>query len=504
MSVRESAQPVGAPAPFRLYNTLSRTVEPFVPLKAGHVGLYVCGMTVYDEAHLGHARAMVVFDTFVRYLRHRGWNTTFVRNFTDVDDKIIDRARERGEDPLALAQAYVDAFRRDAAGLELIAPDAEPRVTTSMDDIRAMIADLIAKGHAYVADGSVWFSVSTSPNYGELSGQDPDQLRNSDVGSKRDGRDFAVWKGAKSGEPAWPSPWGPGRPGWHIECSAMIQANLGPAIDIHGGGLDLVFPHHENEIVQSECASGHRPFVRYWMHNGLLTLADGRKMGKSLGNAVNIRHLLTEFPAESLRLYYLQTHYRSPLPWTDGAQVESLGMLARLYDAREAAEAMGGTGRADDVARDLGPEAVDALALARGFTTKFFAALDEDFNTAQALGHAFELARATNRLANHKSAKKRGGPIAAEILTAFALLASLGLLTHNTAEFQAEVKQKRLSAMGLATTDVERLLDARQAARAAKDWAQADTLRGELERYGIVVMDRPEGVEWRVRLADAG
>jgi cysteinyl-tRNA synthetase len=491
--------------PFRLYNTLTRTIEDFQPLEPGHVGLYVCGMTVYDHAHVGHARAMVVFDAFVRYLRHRGWDVTFVRNFTDVDDKIIRRAGERGEDPLALADYYIQAFHEDVAALGLIAPDQEPRVTGSMASIQAMIQRLLDKGHAYVADGSVWFSVETFPDYGALSRQKVDELRSADeVAGKRNPADFALWKAAKPGEPSWDSAWGKGRPGWHIECSAMAGDCLGTTIDIHGGGLDLVFPHHENEIAQSECGNGER-YVRYWMHNGLLTMSGGQKMGKSLGNVINMRDALSAFPAEALRLYYLQNQYRSPLPWGNDALPEALGMLMRLYDARETAAAMEGSEDADQVVASLGADARRALELGKSFSDRFYAAMDNDFNTAMALGHLFELSRAINRFSRHKKARKRGGPVVAPGLRAFELVkGALGLMTMDTQAFHEEVKQKRLAAMGVDRDEVERMLIERVLARKNKEWARADAIREELEHRSIMVMDTPEGVDWRVRVYQPG
>lgn len=496
------------PAPFRLYNTRTRRVEGFEPLVAGQVGLYVCGMTVYDEAHIGHARAMVVFDTFVRYLRHREWTVRFVRNFTDVDDKIIRRANERGEDVKVLAQRYVDNFHRDMRELGLATPDVEPRVTTSIDKIVTLIGTLVERGNAYAVDGNVWFDVPSCPTYGALSGQQVTELRSEDPDSgKRHPADFALWKAAKPGEPAWDSPWGPGRPGWHVECSAMAWDTLGPTIDIHGGGLDLVFPHHENEVAQSECA--HQVmYARYWMHNGLLTMKSGEKMGKSLGNVVDIHDALREFPAEALRLYYLQNHYRSPLPYDADALCEALGMLGRLYEAREVAEKLvGGVGSfvdedPDDAARALGTDAMRVLELGRNFRAQFYATLDDDFNTSAALGHAFELARAINRLSNHKKAAKRGGPIVAPALEALGLLAgALGLLTLTTPEFQAEIKAKRLPLLGLTAPEVDALVTERTAARVARDWARADEIRARLEAHRIAVMDRADGSEWRVRLS---
>ena len=318
---------------------------------------------------------------------------------------------------------------------------------------------------------------------------------------KRSPSDFGLWKAVKPGEPSWESPWGPGRPGWHIECSAMAYETLGATIDIHGGGIDLVFPHHENEVAQSECAHGAAPYAKYWMHNGMLTMASGQKMGKSLGNVFNIRAALELFSAEALRIYYLQVHYRSSLPWSIDALPDALALLARLYEAMETAQKLGGDEDAAAVAKDLGPDAQRALELAEGFAARFYGAMDDDFNTAMALGYAFELARAFNRFANHKKAAKRGGPIAKKLLAAFAVVRdALGLLAMEPEAFIDEVKAKRLPQLGLTKDDVEAKLAARSAARVDKDWARADELRAELEQAGIQVMDRADRVDWRVRL----
>ena len=490
--------------PFKIYNTLSRKIEDFTPIDEGKIRLYVCGMTVYDHCHVGHARAMVTFDTFVRYLRHRNWDVTFVRNFTDVDDKIIARAAETGEEPIKLAERYIDAFHADANGLGLLMPDEEPRVSTSIQDIQDLITKLMDQGFAYVEEGNVWFSVETFKGYGKLSGQKVDELRNpDDFAGKRAAADFALWKAAKPGEPTWESPWGPGRPGWHIECSAMACKTLGETVDIHGGGLDLVFPHHENEVAQSECGHG-KNYVNYWMHNGLLTMTSGQKMGKSLGNVINVHAALDEFPAEALRIYYLQNLYRSPLPWNEEALPDALAMLARLYEAREVAEAMGGEEDPDTVASQLGADAIAVLELGRAFEQKFHDAVDHDFNTAKGLAHLYELSRAINRLGNHKKAKKRGGPVVREALNAFKLVNSaLGLMGMSSADFQEEVKAKRMTAMGLSKSQVEGLIADRMAARESKDWAKADAIRDELEALNVAVMDRVDGCDWRVRLVPA-
>ncbi|MFK7927972.1 MAG: cysteine--tRNA ligase [Myxococcota bacterium] len=510
--------------PLRLYNTQSRKIETVQPIEPGTLRLYVCGMTVYDHCHVGHARAMLVYDALVRYLRYRGWDVRFARNITDIDDKILAKAAAEGTDVQTIADRYIQSFHDDMAALGNVEPDFEPRVSQTLDEIRGMIGALIERGHAYAADGTVWFDVRSYEAYGKLSGQKVDELRSEDPeGGKRFGADFALWKAARPGDVSWPSPWGAGRPGWHIECSAMAEAALGNTIDIHGGGLDLVFPHHENEIAQSECAHG-STFVNLWMHNGMLTVdtgtkAGGRadraareasdedaeqvdtKMGKSKGNAFVIRNALQLVPAETIRLYYLQTHYRSPLPWNDDALMESLSMLARLYEAREQAEGWRGEEKPDDVARSIGSDAMTVLSLGRAFEEALHNSLDHDFNTAKALGLAFELARAINRLGNHKKVAKRAGPIVAPALKAFGTLSeALGLLSMSSAEFQAEVRVKRLAAMGVPESAVQALLDQRLQARADKDWTRADALRDELDGMGIVVMDTADGLSWKVKL----
>lgn len=489
------------PAPFRLYNSISKKTEDFQPIEEGKVRLYVCGMTVYDHIHVGHGRAMVVFDAFVRYLRYRGWDVHFVRNFTDVDDKIINRAAKKGIEPMELAEHYIQSFHEDVGALGLIEPSEEPRVSTSIPDIIDLTQRLIERGNAYTADGSVWFSVKSFDEYGKLSGQNVDKLQSADSASgKKHPADFALWKAVKPGEPSWESPWGAGRPGWHIECSAMANCCLGEEIDIHGGGLDLVFPHHENEIAQSEAASG-KPFARYWMHNGLLTMTGGQKMGKSLGNVINIRDALKEYPAEAIRLYLLQNHYRSAIPWSSTALLEALSMLARLYEAIEVGEQMKGQEKPDDVAKSLGEDAQTVLDLGRKFIDTMLHDLDEDFNTSAALGHAFELARAINRFSAHKKAKKRGGPVVTPALQGLKEFSrALGLLTSDTQSFQEDVKEKRLRVMGLNRNQIEALLEERNQARKEKNWSRSDQIRDELEAQDIVVMDTPQGVDWRIKL----
>ena len=488
-------------APFTIYDTASKSIQRFKPVKPGHVGLYVCGMTVYDHAHIGHARAFVLFDVITRYLRYRGWRVTLVRNFTDIDDKIIHRAAQTGQEPEAVAEQYVSSFAEDADALGLVRPDVEPRVTDHIDDIIALIARLVERGAAYASGGSVWFSVPDDADYGRISGQGPGSpAPGSDTSAKRNPADFALWKAHRPGEPSWDSPWGPGRPGWHIECSAMSMRYLGDTLDIHGGGTDLIFPHHENEAAQSIAATG-KPYCNHWMHNGLLTIK-GSKMGHSAGNFITVKALLARYPAQALRLYYLQNHYRSPLLWSATALDEALSMLARLYEAIEVGRQLSGTGDADAVAWNMGHAAQTVLRLGQEFPDRLHEAMDADFNTAAMLGHAFALARAINRFAAQRGARKRGGPVVAPALAALVRLSeATGLLAQSSAEFWAEVSVKRLSDLELTEAQVIERIAARRAARERQDWPAADRLRADLLADGIAVFDQPDGsTTWRVRV----
>ena len=501
-------------APIRIYNTLSRTVEDFQPREAGKIGMYVCGMTVYDYCHIGHARTMLAFDVIVRHLRHRGYDVRYVRNHTDVDDKIIARAKERGIDALALSREFIGHLEDDLGRLGLRAPDFEPKVSESMAEIVELIRALVDRGHAYLAaNGDVYFSVESDADYGHLSGKRTDDLRAGErvavETAKKNPLDFALWKAASGdpAEPVWESPWGPGRPGWHIECSAMSRRLLGESFDIHGGGIDLVFPHHENEIAQSECGTGSHPYVRYWMHAGHLTFprvgADGsvelEKMSKSLGNVLRIRDILDQVPAEALRLLYLGTHYRSPLPYSAESLTAAVVSLDRLYTAKETALAIAAGGSAPIA--QLGEVAAEVHALGSAFTARFDAAMDDDFNTAEAIGHLFELVRVVNRFGNDKKARAKGALAIAPAVAAFALAGDvLGIGAQAPQAFFDEVKEKRLTAQGRSVAEVEARIEARAAARTAKDWAEADRLRAELDADGIVVMDSPTGSTWRMRV----
>jgi cysteinyl-tRNA synthetase len=489
----------------RVHNTMSRSVEELEPRHPGKVGLYVCGMTVYDYTHIGHARAMMAFDVVVRHLRHRGYDVHFVRNHTDIDDKVIARAARLGVEPITLSRQFIDALEEDLDALGMVRPTVTPKVTEHVPEIVDLIQSLMDSGHAYKADnGDVYFAVESFPDYGRLSGKKVDELRAGERVAvelaKHHPADFALWTahGGDETEPSWPSPWGPGRPGWHIECSAMARKHLGDTFDLHGGGIDLVFPHHENEIAQSECGTGQRPMARYWLHNGHLTL-DQEKMSKSLGNIVRIRDILREVPAEALRLLYLETHYRSPLPYASDRLVEALRALDRMYSAKETIEAAGG--EADPAA--LGEAAVDAHRLGTEFPARFYAAMDEDFNTAGAVGHFFDLVRAVNRFGNDKKVRAKGGRALAPAKAAFALVAEvLGVAAMSPQAFFDDVKVKRLAAAGKSAADVDAKVAERAAARAGKDWARADALRVELDAEGIVVMDGQDGSTWRMRIGE--
>ena len=496
-----------SPSTLRLTNTLSRKVEPFEPAEPGKVSMYVCGMTVYDYCHIGHARAMITFDLVYRWLLERGYDVTYIRNHTDVDDKIIARAAELGEPPLDLAARFITYLDEDLARLGVKTPTAEPKVSESIDGIVAMVETLVDKGHAYAVDGDVYFAVESFEDYGKLSGKKLADLRAGErVGidsRKRHPGDFALWKSAKPGEISWTSPWGEGRPGWHIECSVMSTTALGTSFDIHGGGIDLVFPHHENEIAQSECATGHAPYARYWMHNGHVTMGE-TKMSKSLGNFIRIRDILDQVPAEALRLLYAESHYRSPLPYSSDRLMESVVALDRLYHAKEVLETMAArepAASASDLVRDLGEPAEELHARSTGFAALVSASMDDDFNTAATVGHLFELVRAVNRFGNNKKWLKRSAALAGPALEAFALAARvLGIGALSSEEWFCEVRTRRLAALGKTEQDIQARIDARIEARNARDWDAADAIREELDALGVVLMDGPAGTSWRMKV----
>jgi cysteinyl-tRNA synthetase len=438
--------------------------------------MYVCGMTVYDLCHLGHARVLVVFDVVYRYLKRAGFDVTYVRNITDIDDKIIRRAAENGEPIDALTDRYIDAMHEDAAALGVLPPDAEPRATAHMEEIVAMIERLLANGHAYSADnGDVYYAVASFPGYGRLSGKDPQDLRAGarvEVGeAKRDPLDFALWKASKPGEPAWDSPWGPGRPGWHIECSAMSTSCLGNHFDIHGGGADLQFPHHENEIAQSEGATG-EPFVNVWMHNGFVRINE-EKMSKSLGNFFTVREILARYQPEEIRYFILTSHYRSPLNYDDEHLDNARAALTRLYTAlRGLPAAQAGT---------------DA-AVGDPYRQRFDAAMDDDFNTPEALAVLFDLAREINRVRDDDPAS--ASALAARLRE---LGAALGLLGQDAEAYL----RAGVGGQGPSDGEIEALIRRRADARRDRDFAEADRIRDELQQAGVVLEDGSAGTTWR-------
>ena len=458
-----------------IYNTLTRRNETFIPIEPGKVRMYVCGMTVYDYCHLGHARVMVVFDMVARWLRRSGYAVAYVRNVTDIDDKIIKRAAENGELIVTLTERFIDAMHEDERALGVLPPDIEPRATLSIDDMLDMIRTLEEKQLAYVGgNGDVFYAVSKFPGYGRLSGKNLEDLRAGervDVDeAKRDPLDFVLWKSAKPGEPAWESPWGPGRPGWHIECSAMSTRCLGHHFDIHGGGMDLQFPHHENEIAQSEGATG-ETFVNVWMHNGFVRVNE-EKMSKSLGNFFTVREILARYRPEVVRFFILNSHYRSPLNYCDENLDEANAALTRLYTALR--------GIASEVAND----GADA------YRERFDAAMNDDFNTPEAIAVLFELAREANRA--------RGGEAgeAAALAAAMKDLGGvLGLLQADPEDFLQAAGAA--SGEGPDAAEIENLIQQRLAARKAKNWAEADRIRDALKDKGVVLEDGAGGTTWR-------
>ena len=460
----------------RVYNTLTREKSDFNPIQEGKVRMYVCGPTVYDSAHVGHAMSALVFDVVRRYLMFRGYDIDYVMNFTDVDDKIIDRANRLGVDPIELAEKFIDEFRKNLRDLNILPATEHPRATEEIDQIIDMVALLIEKDAAYEVDGDIFFRVESAKNYGKLSGR---RLEEMNAGSrirvderKENPMDFAVWKSAKEGEPAWDSPWGAGRPGWHIECSAMNLDHLGQQIDIHGGGNDLIFPHHENEIAQTEAITG-KPFARYWMHNGMLQLK-GEKMSKSTGNLITINEFIKDHPGDVMRLIVLTSHYRSPLTFNSEVIEANERALDRLLSAKRPAMPSAEGAPEDQLA---------ALSDQEEATRKaFIDSMNEDFNTAGALGAIFDLVRAINQARDKEATDQE---LAAAQHTFEELTGVLGL----------ELEQQQRAGSS-ADAFIELLLDLRQEVRVAKNYELADRIREDLAELGVVIEDTPQGSTW--------
>ncbi|MBS3975589.1 MAG: cysteine--tRNA ligase [Syntrophomonadaceae bacterium] len=475
------------------FNTLTNKKEKFTTVQEGKAGMYVCGPTTYNYIHLGNARPLVIFDTIRRYLEYAGYQVAYIQNFTDVDDKIINRAREEGMDPMALAEKYILEYYKDADQLGVRRADAHPQVSRHIPEIIELVQRLINSGHAYQADQDVYFAVRSFTPYGKLSGRSLDELQ---AGArvevdlrKQDPMDFALWKSAKPGEPSWPSPWGLGRPGWHIECSAMAQKYLGWEFDIHGGGSDLIFPHHENEIAQSEAASG-RPFARYWLHNGFITV-NQEKMSKSLGNFFLLRDILVKYPGDVVRFYLLSTHYRSPLDFDDQKLEMSKKALARLKATVNLIQETLKNPVPETASPSSAPELQKALQAVRD---AFEQAMNDDFNTALAIAALFDLSREANSCINdsHFVLSEAKAQALAEAKSLFIQLGGqvLGILT-GLEEKKDQPDQELVERL------MDLIIDVRQQCRERKDWQMSDAIRDRLKELDIVLEDTPRGVRWK-------
>ncbi|MDY7225250.1 cysteine--tRNA ligase [Hyalangium rubrum] len=477
-----------------LFNTLTMQKEPLEPTEPGAVRVYVCGPTVYSYIHIGNARTFTSFDVVVRYLRYRGFRVTYVRNYTDVDDKIIKAAHETGEEPVALASRFVEAFREDARALHMVEPDVSPKVSDHIPEIISIIQKLVDKGVAYESQGDVYFAVSRYPDYAKLSKRNLDDLRAGERvhpgDQKREPLDFALWKAAKPGEPSWDSPWGKGRPGWHIECSAMSARYLGESFDIHGGALDLIFPHHENEIAQSEGASG-KQFSKYWMHCGFLDI-EGAKMSKSLGNVVRLRDALTKVDAEALRFFFLSTHYRHPLNFADKAIADAEYRMEYFYETlRKVDERVAG--------KDFGKGPLHGEP--GRFLKEFEAAMDDDFNAPNGLAALSGLFGLMNELTDKPPVKDKalvGRTLQALREDVRKVSGVLGLFEDEPAQWLLRRRERAVRERGIDVAEVDRLIAERNEARKAKNFAEADRLRTELKAKGVEIMDTAAGTTWKV------
>lgn len=488
----------------RIYNTMSGKKEEFIPVTPGKVGIYACGVTVYDLCHLGHARSAIIFDVIRRYLRFKGFDVKYVRNFTDIDDKIIKRAQEENIPWDEVARKYTEEYYRDMERLGIERADIEPKATDHIKEMIEIINALIEKGYAYVVDGDVFFEVNKFKGYGKLSKRDIEEMlagaRVEIDERKRNPMDFALWKSSKEGEPFWDSPWGKGRPGWHIECTAMSIKYLGETFDIHGGGADLIFPHHENELAQSEAYTG-KDFARYWVHNGFITI-DKEKMSKSLGNFFTIRDILDKFDAEAVRLFLLSTHYRSPIEFSDELLREAESTVDRYYSTIL---------RIEEFLRTKGPERgsphrelvepiestlADMIA---GFMERFIAALDDDFNTAATIGHVFELIREVNRFLDTRPSGER---VAGLVYKVKELLGSAGTILNlfNRTPLEWYRSLLRIKKIPLTEEEIMERIRQRQEARQKKDWILADKIRKELDEKGIILEDRRDHTIWKVKV----
>ena len=487
----------------RLHNTLTGNKEDFVPLHDKKVGMYVCGVTVYDLSHIGHARSAIVFDTIYRYFRYRGYDVTFVRNFTDIDDKIIKRANEEGVDTKTIAEKYIAEFNTDMGRLGLERPSVEPKATEHIPEMIRLISALAEKGFAYQSGGDVFFSVRKFRDYGKLSKRDLEEMQAGarvEIDEKKEyPLDFALWKASKPREPFWESPWGKGRPGWHIECSVMSQKYLGETLDIHGGGRDLIFPHHENEMAQSEAVTG-KTFVRYWVHNGFVNI-NKEKMSKSLGNILTVKRILEDWHPEVLRLFFLSYHYRSPVDYSEDSLSEARTGLDRFYSTingiqEELRKPLASQRKMDPAVIENCRKAVET------FPVRFEEAMDDDFNTAQALGYFYDLQTHLNGLLS----LSKGQPTEEMVsmlkqgLDHFATKGWVfGLFREDPERYLAQQKKEGLKRLNLTEQAILRSVEERNLARKEKNWKKADDIRNDLLSKGVVLEDTPSGTIWKLK-----
>jgi cysteinyl-tRNA synthetase len=492
----------------RIHNTLTGKKEEFISLYEKKAGMYVCGVTVYDLCHIGHARSAIVFDTIYRYFRYRGYDVTFVRNFTDIDDKIIKRANEEGVDYKTVAEKYIGEFDVDMGALGLEKPSVEPRATEHIPDMIRLISALIQKGFAYRSNGDVLFSVEKFKDYGKLSKRNIEEMQAGarvEIDEKKENPlDFALWKASKPGEPYWESPWGKGRPGWHIECSVMSQKYLGETFDIHGGGRDLIFPHHENEIAQSEAASG-KPFARYWIHNGFVNI-NKEKMSKSLGNILTIKEILKDWHPEVLRLFFLSHHYRSPVDYSEDSFLEARSGLDRFYMTLKSVK--------DEIARIPSPSTgedkggghvhipSECRKAIESFQIRFEEAMDDDFNAAQALGYFYDLQTHLNSLLTLSKGKPYE-EIISLLKTGLDHFSKtgwvFGLFREEPGDYLARQRKDGLRRLNLTEEEIKRSIEERNLARKEKNWKRADEIRNDLLSKGIVLEDTSTGTEWKIK-----
>jgi len=483
----------------KIYNTLSRKKEVFAPLEPNHIKLYVCGITSYDYCHIGHARSALVFDMIVSYFRYKNFKVTYIRNFTDIDDKIINRAAEQNTTPEELANRFINEFYIDMDKLGIDRPTLEPKATDNITEMVNFISTLINKGMAYQSGNDVYYSVSSFDEYGKLSGRNLDDMqagaRITVNEQKTNPLDFVLWKGSKPGEPKWDSPWGPGRPGWHIECSAMSKKFLGETFDIHGGGQDLIFPHHENELAQSEGAND-KPFVHTWIHHGFVTIKD-EKMSKSLGNFLTIRDITDKYHPEELRFFVFSTHYRNPLDFSEKAMQDAISGLDRLYECLAAIDEL-----------PEGSDGVNSVISAKdetkldGLEKRFVQAMDNDFNTAQAQGVLFDTVKVFNKVRRLLPSPPSSSDIKLLRKTAFIfkeLADIMGLLRENPASYLARKRADMLAGLDIDEATINTMIAERYAARAAKDWAKSDEIRDTLLENNIELKDNAEGTTWTVK-----